>query len=389
MKMATKAIHSGVRYADPHFGSVVPPIYPSSTYVFPDSAEGARRFAGEEGMVYSRWTNPTVQSLEQRIAAIEGAEACIATCSGMSAITLPFLHMLKKGDHVLSHNVLYGATFGFIDKVLPKFGIESDCIDFKDLAAVEKHIRPETKIIYFETPTNPMMELVDMKAIAKIAKKHKIITIVDATFGPAVMQKPFDAGIDIAIHSLTKYMGGHSDLIAGAILGPKKLLKEMMGSFTIYGPTLSPFAAYLVMRGITTMELRIKQINRNAQKVADFLEKHPKIEKVYYPGLASHPQHELAKKQMPGGYGAVVSFEVKGGFKAAAQMANTIKVFSLAVSLGGVESLIQHPASMTHSKMSEKELLKSGIRPALIRISVGIEDSEDQLDALAEALERV
>ncbi|MCX7996689.1 MAG: aminotransferase class I/II-fold pyridoxal phosphate-dependent enzyme [Patescibacteria group bacterium] len=388
MKPTTSAIHAGVHESDPHFGSVVPPIYPSSTFIFPNAQEGARRFAGESaGMIYSRLTNPTVSALETRIAAVEGAEMCITTASGMAAVTLPLFHFLKSGDRILAHKCLYGSSFDLVNRILPRYGIACDLIDFKDTKAVKDALKKNTKVLYFETPTNPMMEIIDMEAIAEIARNAGVISIVDATFGPAIMQEPFKAGIDVVVHSLTKYMGGHSDLIAGAVLGSTQLLKPMFKDlFPVFGPTISPFTAYLVMRGIATMGVRIKQINENAQIVAEYLESHPKIARVYYPGLDSHPQRALAKKQMPGGYGAVMSFEMKGGYTAAEKLVNTVSLFSLAVSLGGVESLIEHPASMTHSKLTEKEQLEAGVLPGLVRISVGIESSEDQIKALDTAL---
>ncbi len=387
MKRRTKAIHTGVRTADPSYGSVVPPIYPSSTFAFPDAIEGAHRFAWESsGMVYSRWTNPTVRALEERVAAVEGADECIAVASGMAAITGPMFSLLKQGDHVVAHCTLYGASFDFINRCLPKYGIESTFTNFTDIESLKAAIKPNTKLIYLETPTNPTMEIIDIAAVVAIAREHGIVTMIDASFAPRPMQDNIGLGVDIVVHSLTKYMGGHSDLIAGAILGKKELLLPIRKDVTVvYGPTMSPFTAYLIMRGIATLDIRVKQINENALKVAQFLEKHPDVEQVFYPGLQSHPQYELAQKQMPGGYGAVMSFIVKGGFEKAQKIANNIKVFTLAVSLGGVESLIQHPASMTHSKMTEEERAKAGIKSGLIRISVGIEDIDDQIAALEEA----
>lgn len=391
MKSQTRAVHAGLHAADPNFGSVAPPIYPSSTFTFPNAAEGARRFAGEsDGMIYSRLTNPTVRALEERVATVEGAEMCVATSSGMAAVMMTLLHLLRAGDHILAHNCLYGGSYDLIHRVLKRYGVGADLVDFRDSKVVEKHVRPNTKVLFFETPTNPMLELIDMSAVAAIAKKHQIMSVVDATFGPAALQNPFRHGIDIVIHSLTKYMGGHSDVIAGAILGSERIIKPMFQDlYAVYGATLSPFTAYLVMRGIATLGIRMERINRNAQKVAEYLEGHAKVDKVFYPGLKSHDQHELACRQMPGGSGGVMSFVVKGGYAAAEKLVNSIELFSLAVSLGGVESLIEHPASMTHSKFSEKDLRKAGIIPGLIRISVGIEDVEDQIEALEQGLRQL
>lgn len=387
MRNSTKNIHVGMDGIDPVYGSVSPPIYTSSTFTFADAQQGARRFAGKEaGMIYSRFTNPTVDALQKRLAALEGADMALATSSGMSAIVLTMLHFLKTGDTVVAHNVIYGGTYEFLSKIAPRYGINTKLIDFKEEGAIEAALDPSVKMIYFETPTNPMLEVVDIKAVVEIAKKHSLMTVVDNTFAPPPNQQPLAMGVDLVIHSLTKYIGGHSDITGGAIIGNKTIMEPLfLQSYIFLGPTMSPFTAYLVMRGMTTLDIRMKQHNLAAQQIAEFLEKHPKIARVHYPGLASHPQHELAKKQMSG-YGAVISFELKGGYAAGEKMVNSIKIFSLAVSLGGVESLIEHPASMTHSELSEEDQLKAGISPGLIRISVGLEDVNDLMEALENAL---
>lgn len=387
VKHKTRAIHSGLTFSDPNFGSVAPPIYPSSTFIFPDAAEGAARFAGKSrGMVYSRFTNPTVQALEKRLAALENAEAALCTGSGMSAITTLFLHTLKKGDILLAHNVLYGGTVELISRILPRFGVSTKLIDFTDIAALEKAITPGVKMLYFETPTNPMMEVVDISAVSTIAKKHKILSAIDSTFAPAPVQYPIDLGIDVVIHSLTKYHGGHSDVIGGAIIGSNNFIGDLFHkTYPFLGPTMSPFTAYLVLRGITTLQVRLESISKSGMRIAQYLESHPKISKVYYPGLSSFAGHEIAKKQMSM-FGGVMSFELVGGYKAAEKLVNSIDIFSLAVSLGGVESLIEHPASMTHSELTETEMKAAGIQPGLVRISVGLEDIDDLLGALETAL---
>ena len=383
MKHSTKAIHAGLRDSDPAFGSVAPPIYTSSTFVFPDAAEGARRFAGKsKGMIYSRFTNPTVDALQKRIAALERGEDALATSSGMSAITTLFLHTLKQGDTLLAHRVLYGGTVELIRSILPRYGIKTKLIDFTNREAIEQAIDPTVKLLFFETPTNPMLEIVNIENVAQIGKKHGILTAIDNTFAPPPLQYPLKAGIDVAIHSVTKYFGGHSDVIGGAIIGTNDFITNMlMKSYAFFGPTMSPFTAYLTLRGITTLAVRVHAIGKSTQCIAEYLSDHPMVTRVYYPGLKNHPNHSLASSQMSG-FGGVLSFEVKGGYEKAQHIANTIQIFSLAVSLGGVESLIEHPASMTHSELTEEEMIASGIQPDLIRLSIGLEDTDDLIEAL-------
>ncbi len=390
MKFATLNIKVGVKEADPNFGSVIPPIYPSSTFKFPSAEEGAARFAFKSpGMIYSRLSNPTVVALEKRLAAMEGGEKCIATASGMSAITTVLMHFLKKGDHVITHKAIYGGTFELLARIIPKYGIEVDFVDFTNIDNVRKKIKPNTKIIYFESPTNPLLEVIDIEAVCKIAKKHKILTVFDNTFANPPLQYPLKLGVDIVIYSLTKYINGHSDIIGGAIISRKEIIEDIFKrSFIFLGPTLSPFAAYLILRGMTTLEIRMKKHCDNAEKVARFLENHPKIKKVYYPSLSSHPGHKIARKQM-NGYGGVLSFEVKGGYEAGKVLVNSVKIINLAVSLGAVESLIEHPASMTHSELTPEERKKAGIKDGLIRLSVGLEDVEDIINDLSQALEKI
>ncbi|QQS44690.1 aminotransferase class I/II-fold pyridoxal phosphate-dependent enzyme [Candidatus Roizmanbacteria bacterium] len=390
LKFSSQNIHIGVHKADPHFGSVVPPIYPSSTYQFPTAKEGALRFSGKKkGLIYSRFTNPTVYALEKRLAALEHAERALATSSGMAAISLTLLHFLKAGDSIIAHKVLYGGTYEFIAHILPRYGINVHMVDANNEDEILSKIDKTTKVIYFETPTNPLLEVVDIDKIVRIAKKHNLISIIDNTFAPPPFQYPHDMGVDIVIHSLTKYIGGHSDVIAGAILGKLKHMDPLFASsYIFYGPTMSPFTAYLIMRGISTLEIRLRKQEQNAFKVAEYLESHPLVEKVYYPGLKSHPQYELAKKQM-NGFGSVMSFEIKGGYKAGEKLVNSVQMILLAVSLGAVESLIEHPASMTHSELSPEERKASGIGEGLIRISVGIEDPADIIADLDQAFKKI
>jgi len=387
MKLSTKNIHLGLEEIDPVFGSVTPPIFTTSTYRFKNAAQGAARFLGKEkGMIYSRFTNPTVDLLAKRLAALEEGEEAIVVASGMAAISLVLLNFLKKGDHILAHKVIYGGTFEFISRILPRFGIEVSFCDFSYEKEIENFIQKNTKILYFESPTNPLLEVLDIKKIASFSKKKGLMTVFDNTFAPPPLQYPLKLGVDIIVHSLTKYIGGHSDLIGGAIIGGKKHLEPLFQkSFIFFGPTLSSFSSYLALRGLTTLEVRVKKQSENALKIASFLEKHPKIEKVYYPGLKSHPNYHLAKKQMTA-FGGVLSFVVKGGYKKAESLVNRVKIINLAVSLGAVESLIEHPASMTHSELTPNERKKAGIEEGLVRLSVGLEEVEDLIEDLEKAL---
>ncbi len=390
MKPSSKNIHLAVHESDPVFGSVIPPIYTSSTFIFPTAREGAKRFAGvSHGMIYSRFTNPTVEALEVRLAALEEGEKAIVTSSGMSAISLALLHLLKTGDTILAHKVLYGCTFSLITNLLTRFGIKVKMLDFRDLNAVKNDIDPTVKVIYFESPTNPLLEIIDIKKISALAKKNKILTVFDNTFAPPPCQYPIRLGIDVVVHSLTKYINGHSDVIGGAVIGGQKIISQMYSkSFIDLGPCISPFNAYLVLRGMTTLEVRMKKQSESTEKIARFLDSHPKIQKVYYPKLSSHPQHQLAKQQMAQ-FGGVLSFEVKGGRSAGEKLVNSVKLIDLAVSLGAVESLIEHPASMTHAKMGKEELEKSGIGESLVRLSVGLEDTDDLIADLKQALAKI
>ncbi len=390
LKFSSQNIHIGLKKSDPTFGSVVTPIYPSSTFQFPSAHEGALRFSGKKkGLIYSRFTNPTVYALEKKLAALENGERALATSSGMSAITMTLLHHLKHGDSIIAHKVIYGGAFEFIAHILPKFGVTVHMVDAGNKEEILSKIDKTTKVIYFETPTNPLLEIVDIQQIADIGKEHGITTIVDNTFAPPPIQFPLDMGIDIVIHSLTKYIGGHSDVIGGAIVGRHALMDPLFAqSYIFFGPTMSPFTAYLIIRGISTLNVRIRQQEKNALEVAQFLENHPKVERVFFPGLESHPQHALVKKQMHG-TGSVLSFVIKGGYAAGETMVNNVELVALAVSLGCVESLIEHPASMTHSELTPEERKECGINDALIRLSVGLEDAEDIIDDLKQAFEKI
>ena len=385
----TKAIHAGQKPC-PVTGAHVTPIYQTSTFVFKDVDQGARRFAGEEeGYIYTRLGNPTLTELEAKIAALEGGEAAIGAASGMAAISTALVTLLKKGDHIVAGDALYGCTHSFISEILPQYGIEVTMVDTSDLENIENAMKPNTKVIYVETPANPTMKLVDLKGASDIAHKHGALIIVDNTFMSPYLQRPIEHGVDIVVHSATKYIGGHGDVLAGLIIGPKELIDTMRIPYLKdFGGILSPFDAWLLLRGLKTLGVRMDRHCANAQKVAEYLEKHPLIDKVYYPGLPSHPQYELAKKQMDG-FGGMMSFELKGGLEAGKVLMNSVKMITLAVSLGCVDSLIQHPASMTHSPVPREERLKAGITDGQVRLSVGIEDVEDIIADLDQALKEV
>jgi methionine-gamma-lyase len=384
---ATKAVHSG-QGPDSSTGSASVPIYQTSIFVFDSVEQGAARFAGkEQGYIYTRLGNPTVRALEINVADLEGGEDARACASGMAAIHASVVSIVKKGDHIIASESLYSGTAKLFNDILPRFGIEFSFVDSSNVTDVEAAIRDNTKIIYVETPSNPTLKITDLKAVARIAKKKGITTIVDNTFMSPYFQQPLKMGIDVTIHSLTKYLGGHSDLIGGIIVGHKPFFETLDPVLRNTGGTLGPFDAWLTLRGIKTLQLRMEKHNENAMKVAEFLESHSKVEKVYYPGLKSHPQHELAGEQMSG-FGGMISFELKGGLQDGVKLMNSVKLCTLAVSLGAAETLIEHPASMTHSMVPREERLKEGITDGLVRLSVGIEDAEDIIQDLRQALDQ-
>jgi methionine-gamma-lyase len=384
-KFDTKAVHAG-QEPDLFTGSVTVPIYQTSTFVFENAEQGAARFAGkEEGYIYTRLGNPTVRALERNIAELEGGEDARACTSGMAAIYVAITSTVKKGDHVVRPDSLYSGTAKLFTDILPRFGIEFTMADTSNPTNIEKAIKTNTKIIFVETPANPTLKITDLKVVSRIAQKKGITTMVDNTFMSPYFQQPLKLGIDVSIHSLTKYLGGHSDLIGGIIVGRKSFFKTLDPVLKNTGATLAPFDAWLTLRGVKTLPLRMKKHNENAMKVAKFLESHPKVEKVYYPGLKSHPQHKLAETQMSG-FGGIISFELKGGLKTGVKLMNSVKLCMLAVSLGAVETLIEHPASMTHAIVPRDERLRAGITDGLVRLSVGIEDVEDIIRDLEQAL---
>jgi len=384
---STRAIHHAY---DPYagHGSLNPPLYLSSTYAFPTVEDGAARFAGEQaGYVYSRVGNPTTNLLEQRIADLEGGEAALVTASGMGATTSLLWTLLKPGDEVIADKTLYGCTFGFFNHGLAKFGVRITHLDLTDPANLEAAISASTRIVFFESPANPNMRLVDIAAIAAIARRHDAKVVVDNTYCTPYLQRPIELGADYVVHSATKYLGGHGDLIAGAIVGPRESLDQVRfyGLKDMTGAVLSAQDAFLVLRGIKTLALRMHRHSENAQGIAGFLAAHDKVEVCHYPGLAAFPQLELAQRQMklPGG---MVAFELKDGIEAGRRFMNALRLVTRAVSLGDAESLAQHPASMTHSFYTPEERKEHLIGEGLVRISAGLEDLPDLLADIEQAL---
>ena len=385
---ATLCVH-GSGGVDPMTGAVSIPIYQSSTFAFHNAREGAQIFAGEQdGYVYTRLGNPTQAALEREIAFLENGEAGLAFASGMAAISGVIFSLCREGSNIVASNTLYGGTHQLFMETLPKYGIEVREVDGSDLTTFETSIDQNTCGIYIETPANPTLTIIDINGCAKISRKHKIPLMVDNTFPTPYFQRPLELGADIVIHSATKYIGGHGDTVAGVVIGKKKYIDELRGTvLRDIGGIISPLNAWLLVRGLKTLAIRMERHQENAFEIAKYLTFHPKIERVWYPGLTTHPQHELAKKQMTG-FGGIVSCEVKGGRKAGEKFMNNVQIFTLAVSLGDVDSLIEHPASMTHSTYSADELKKINISEGFVRLSVGIEDSHDLIEDLSQALRR-
>ncbi len=388
MGFASKLIHAGAIEKDP-FKSATVPIYQTSTFAFKNADDGAACFAGEsDGYIYTRIGNPTIDALESLVAQLENGYGAIAVSSGMAAVNTIYMALLDKDAHIISTDAVYGPSRVVMEKHFSRFGVTFSYVDTSDIKNIEKEIRPNTKLIYLETPSNPTMAIVDLKAVAKLAKKHKITTAVDNTFCSPYLQKPLDMGIDISFHSVTKFINGHADIVGGIIIAKEKAMYDKLNSMMInMGCNMDPHQAYMVIRGLKTLAIRMEQSQKNAIVIADFLEAHPKVKWVKYPGLKSHPQYDLAKKQMDGP-GAMISFELKGGLKAGKVVMDNVQLAVLAVSLGGVETLIQHPASMTHSKMDPKARAEAGITDGLVRFSVGIENVEDILEDLKQALNK-
>ncbi len=381
MRFSTRAIHAGEEAENPT-GTVVVPIYQVSTY-------RQREPGSDAGYVYSRTSNPTRTALERCLASLEDGQHGLAFASGMAAITTIALSLLRKGDHVLAVEDLYGGTHRLFDRIMSNFGLEFSYVKGTNLDEFKTNLKPETKMLWVETPTNPLLRVVDIAGVAKIAHDRNALLVVDNTFASPYLQQALALGADIVVHSTTKYLGGHSDLIGGAvILSDARLYEKVQFAQNAAGAVPGPMDCWLVLRGIKTLAVRMERHCSNAQKVAEFLEGHSKVLKVVYPGLASHPQHTLAGKQMTN-FGGMVSFHLKGGSDACKKLLKNLKVFTPAESLGGVESLIEHPSSMTHASVPKEEREKIGVTDSLIRVSVGLEDVEDLITDLSTGLEHV
>ena len=375
-ELETLAIRAGqVRTAE---GEHSEPIFPTSSFVFPSAAEAAARFSGETpGNIYSRFTNPTTRTFEQRLAALEGGESCVATASGMSAILSTCVALLQSGDHVVSSRSIFGTTVVLFNKYLQPFGVDTTFVDLTDLDAWKKAIRPETKILFLETPSNPLTEVADLKALADLAHENDCLLVVDNCLCTPILQQPLKLGADIVIHSATKYIDGQGRAMGGAVVGSKELVGEtVFGFLRTAGPTMSPFNAWIFLKGLETLSLRMKAHSANALELAQFLEQHKNVSRVHYSGLESHPQYDLASQQQFAGSG-VLSFEVNGGKEAAWKLIDSTRLLSITANLGDAKSTITHPATTTHGRLSDEEKQRAGITDGLIRISVGLESIND------------
>lgn len=389
MRKATKAIHAG-GLRSPVFGEVSVPIFQSSTFSFPSADDGAARFAGDErGYIYTRMGNPTVEALEDNVAALEGGYAGMGTASGMAAITTVYLALLGSGAHVVSTDSIYGPSRMVLESEFTRYNVTSTFVDTSRLENIERAVQPETKIVYVETPANPTMVITDLAGAAEIAHQHGALLVVDNTFASPHLQRPFEHGADVVVHSLTKFLNGHSDVVGGMIVVRDELTyRRIRPVLNLFGGTMDPHQAWLVLRGVRSLPLRVDRAVENAEKLARFLVEHPKVAWVRYPGLSNHPQHDLAKRQMDG-FGAMICLGVKGGFAAGKTLMDNVSLFTLAVSLGGIESLIEHPASMTHASVPKHEREAAGIVDELVRIAVGCEDYDDLRADLDRALARI
>lgn len=390
MCFATKAIHSGIDEKFIHYGELSMPIYQTSTFSFQNADDGADKFSGKKpGFIYTRMGNPTIRALENCVASLENGFKGLGTASGMAAISTLYMTFLDKNSHVVSSDAIYGPSRVVLERDFSRFGVESSFVDTSDISNIEKAVQQNTKLLYIETPSNPTISLTDIKACAELAKKYDLVLVVDNTFSSPYLQRPLELGADIVVHSLTKFINGHSDIIGGIIV-PKneELFKKIQKVLFYLGGTMDPHQAWLVLRGVRTLALRIEKSQYNAMKIAQFLTNHPHVEWVTYPGLPDHPQHELAKRQMYG-FGSMISFGVKNGLEGGKTVMDNVNLITLAVSLGGIDSLIQHPASMTHSSVSREIRKKAHITDEMIRLSVGCEDHHDLIKDLDQALNKI
>ena len=378
--ISTKAIHAG-NVKDEQYGSLTMPIYQTSTFAYENCKQGGDRFAGlESGHIYTRLGNPTTDVLEAKLAALEGSEACVAFSSGMGAISSTFWTICKQGDHIVADKTLYGCSFALLSHGMPRYGVDVTFIDMSDVNHLKDALREETTVVFFETPANPNMKVVDIKAVADAAHGYNpnIKVVVDNTFATPVLQQPLALGCDVVIHSATKFLNGHGDVIAGCVCGKADFMADvrLFGLKDMTGAVIGPFEAFLVLRGLKTLDVRMERHCFNALKLVDYLKSNPKVEKIYFPGLEDHPGHQVAKEQMRA-FGGVLAFEVKGGRGAAIKLLDNMKMCVLAVSLGDAETLVEHPASMTHSTYDVEALHEADISEGLIRVSAGLENIED------------
>ncbi|BDU77093.1 trans-sulfuration enzyme family protein [Mesoterricola sediminis] len=383
----TKLVHAGI----PHdaYGAVVTPIYQTSTFAFDDARQGADRFSGAAGgYIYTRIGNPTTAALEENVAQLENGFGATAMASGMGAVSTVYLALLGAGDHMVSTDSVYGPSRGLMEKHMSRFGVASTYVDTSDLENLRNAMRPETRLVYVESPSNPAMAVTDIRAAADIAHAAGALLVVDNTFASPHLQKPLDLGADVVLHSVTKFINGHADVVGGIVVAKTEALHKRIRAMLVnLGANMDPHQAYLVSRGLKTLALRVERAQENARAVAAWLSEHPAVAWVSYVGLPSHPQHALARRQMSGP-GSMIAFELKGGVEAGRVVMDSVRLAGLAVSLGGVETLISHPASMTHAGMAREDRLKAGITDGLVRLSVGIEDAADILADLGQALAR-
>jgi len=385
----TIGIHMGSEGKNSQYGPVNTPIYASSTFAYPTVKEGGLRFSGETaGFVYGRMGNPTVRDIELRLAKLDEGDDALLLASGMAAVSTMIYTILKKGDHLIADISLYGGTHALFTNILSEYGIEVDFVDATEPKLISKLIKSNTKLIYFETPTNPTLRIISIKEVVGIANKHNILTAIDSTFMSPILMQPITMGVDIVIHSVTKYLNGHSDVLAGVIISNQSIIDQCKVTSIHHGGILGPFEAYLIGRGLKTLRIRIEEHEKNGKLIAEYLSKHPKVNNLQYLGDSNHPQHELAKSQQKG-FGSMMTFELHGNFEDATKFINSLEIATRAVSLGGVETLISHPASTTHSKLSENDRKKAGITDTLFRLSVGIEEADDLINDFDNAFKKL